>query len=229
MLSFPERNILTNPDQTYTPPGKLGSNECAKDTCCVWDFISIELVKLFTEKDGTCNDLGRASVRLGFHDAAAWSKTTGPGGADGSLLLNSDEIKRSENNGLQDVRTKGLELLAKYKKYGVGAADLVQFMHNLAVVVCPLGPRQLSFVGRTDNALIPPQDLIPKTTAAVTDLLQLFLDKTIGTIDLISLIGAHTTATQRFVDPAASGPLDSTIGVWDVAFYTEILAPKPAP
>jgi hypothetical protein len=195
----------------------------------VWDFLSVELVKLFTEQDGTCNALARAAVRLGFHDAAAWSKSTGPGGADGSLLLNSDEIARSENNGLQDVRTKGLELLQKYKKYGVGAADLVQFMHNLAVVICPLGPRQLSFVGRVDNALIPPQGLIPKTTAAVTDLLQLFLDKTIGTIDLISLIGAHTTATQRFVDPAGPGPLDSTVGVWDVAFYSEVLAPAPAP
>lgn len=118
-------------------------------------------------------------------------------------------------------------MLTKYKRYGVRAADLVQFMHNLAVVVCPPGPRQFSFVGRADNALVPPQGLIPKTTSSVADLLQL-LDKTIGTIDLISLIGAYTTATQRFVDPAGPGPIDSTIGIWDVAFYTDVLAPKPA-
>lgn len=87
--------------------------------------------------------MARAAVRLGFHDAGAWSQSTGPGGADGSLLLNSDEIARSENNGLQDIRTYGLSLLTKYSHFGVGAADLVQFMHNIAVVVCPLGPRQL--------------------------------------------------------------------------------------
>jgi hypothetical protein len=187
------------------------------------------LVELFTETDGTCNALARAAVRLGFHDAAAWSKTTGPGGADGSLLLNANEITRSENNGLQDIRSKGLELLQKYGTYGVGAADLVQFMHNVAVVICPLGPRQLTFVGRDSSALVPPQGLIPDTKAPVTDLLNLFLNKTIGTIDLISLIGAHTTATQRFVDPTGPGPLDSTIGIWDVAFYSEVLAPAPAP
>lgn len=69
--SFLRAIRLTDYLQTYTPPGKLGSSECAKVTYCVWNFISVELVELFTEQDGTCNALGRASVRLGFHDAAA--------------------------------------------------------------------------------------------------------------------------------------------------------------
>jgi hypothetical protein len=212
--------------QTYTPPGKLGSDACAADSCCVWDYISNELVELFTNKDGTCNDLARASVRLGFHDAGAWSKTSGFGGADGSLILNEEEIARPENAGLAGAAAAGQALL---KKYPVGAADLVQFMHNVAVVTCPLGPRGLTYIGRKDSSKSP-TGLLPDTTSSVDILLELFANKTIGTIDLISLIGAHTTASQRFFNPAKAGPLDTTNGVWDVAFYSESLggaAPQP--
>lgn len=195
----------------------------------MWDFVAKDLVKLFTSENGTCNSFAHAAVRFGFHDAGAWSKTSGFGGADGSLLTNDLEISRSENNGLQAIKVLGNTLLTKYEGFGVGSADLVQFMHNVAVVVCPLGPRQITFIGRADSSADAPTGLLPDTRAPVTDLLQLFLDKTIGTIDLISLIGAHTTAIQRFVDPANAGPLDTTSGIWDVAFYSEALAAAPAP
>jgi len=185
-------------------------------------------VKMFTNTNGTCNDLARAAVRLGFHDAGAWSKTSGFGGADGSLVLNFDEINRSENNGLQTIRLKALGLLAKYAAWGVGAADLVQFMHNVATVVCPLGPRVLTFVGRPNRFLSDPTGLIPDTHAPAQSLIDLFAAKTINFKDLIALIGAHTTAKQFFVDPSKAGqPLDSTPGVWDVKFYSETLAASP--
>jgi hypothetical protein len=139
------------------------------------------------------------------------------------LILNAEELKRPENAGLSGAAKAAQGLKEKYK---VGAADLVQFMHNVAVVTCPLGPRGLTYIGRKDSASSP-TGLLPDTTSSVDTLLALFSDKTIGTIDLISLIGAHTTASQRFFDPANAGPLDSTNGVWDVAFYSESLAPLP--
>jgi hypothetical protein len=41
-------------------------------------------------------------------------------------------------------------------------------------------------------------------------------------IDLAALIGAHTAARQRFVDPArANATFDSTPGTWDTKFYSE--------
>ncbi|TID24901.1 heme peroxidase [Venturia nashicola] len=101
-----------------------------------------------------------------------------------------------------------------------------RFAHNVAVVVCPLGPRQLSFVGRDDKATSDNTGLLPDTRASASSLIELFAKKTFTVIDLISLIGAHTTAKQRFVDTSKAGqPLDSTPGVWDVAFYTETWAP----
>ncbi|ORX94522.1 heme peroxidase [Clohesyomyces aquaticus] len=216
-------------DDSYSPPSGLHSEACREDICCVWDFIAKELEDLYLDNDGTCNRLARSSVRLGFHDAGAWSQTSGSGGADGSLILTDEEIDRPENRGLQAVRTKALELLTKYRGYGyeIGAADLVQFMHNVATVVCPLGPRLLTLIGRDDSPTPNPTGLLPDTNSPPPVIVELFANKTIGVKDLISLIGAHTTANQFFVDPAkASQPLDSTPGIWDVKFYEENLLPE---
>jgi manganese peroxidase len=183
---------------------------------------------MFTNSDGTCNDLARAAVRMGFHDAGSWSKSSGSGGADGSLVLSIDEINRPENNGMQAVRLKAIALLAKYAAWGVGAADLVQYMHNAATVICPLGPRVLTYVGRKNSIFSNPKGLLPDTNSPADDLIDLFADKTINFKDLIALIGAHTTAKQRFVDASKAGqPLDSTPGVWDVKFYSEVVTPSP--
>ena len=46
-------------------------------------------------------------------------------------------------------------------------------------------------------------------------------------MDLAALIGAHTTAKQRFVDPSKAGsPLDSTVGKWDNKYYSETRSGK---
>jgi hypothetical protein len=83
-------------------------------------------------------------------------------------------------------------------------------------------------VGRRNSLFSNPKGLIPNTRSSADDLIQLFADKTINFKDLIALIGAHTTAKQRFVDPSKAGQsLDSTPGVWDVKFYSEVLAPTP--
>jgi catalase (peroxidase I) len=165
---------------------------------------------------------------MGFHDAGAWSKSSGSGGADGSLVLSPDEILRSENNGMQEARNQALLLLVNYAAWGVGAADLVQYMHNVATVVCPLGPRVLTFVGRANSFFANPTGLIPNTNAGSDSLFALFAAKTINEKDLIALIGAHTSANQFFADGSRAGqPLDSTPGVWDVKFYSESLNLSP--
>ncbi|CRL26061.1 Haem peroxidase [Penicillium camemberti] len=219
-----------NQDQkSYNRPGDLGTALCQADSCCVWDFVQQELVESFRNQNGTCNGLARASVRLGFHDAGAWSRNSGAGGADGSLLLSSDEINRPENDGLQEIRTKALQLLDKYSRYSVAAADLVQFMHNVATVTCPLGPRLLTLIGRRDRREANPMGLIPSNNA--TDaifLIELFQNKTFTARDLAALLGAHTVAQQLYVDPSKAGQtLDSTPGIWDMNFYREMALPEP--
>ena len=189
-----------------------------------WD-VSAELTKLFKESNGQCNDNARAAVRFGFHDAGSWDKNAANGGADGSLMMDFGEQNRPENNGLQNIRTV---LRGVQSKFGVGYADLAQYAHNHATVTCPKGPRIHTFVGRKDATKAAPTGLLPDVHSPADDLIKLFEDKGFSPHDLAALVGAHSSAKQRFVEPAKAGfPLDTTPGVWDVEFYNETLQSPP--
>lgn len=89
-------------------------------------------------------------------------------------------------------------------------------------MVCPLGPRIRSFVGRKDSAIIPPDGLLPSANDTADHLMTLFDAKTIRPNGLVALVGAHTTSQQRFFDPAkALYAQDTTPGVWDTKFYPQ--------
>ncbi|KAL0933746.1 ligninase h2 precursor [Colletotrichum truncatum] len=235
------KSLLTggdNPesDEAYITSGRAnnlpakGSPACAADTCCIWKYIANDLQGVFRGKAGRCTDYARAAIRLGFHDAGGWSKYTGDyGGADGSIILSPDEMNRGENNGLQEIVAQTKIWYNNYKGYGISMADLIQFSANVATVVCPLGPRVRTYVGRKDSSRNCPDNMLPPVTGSADYLIELFENKTIKPHGLTALIGAHTTSQQRFVDPERAGdPQDSTPGVWDVAFYKETLGNAPA-
>jgi hypothetical protein len=114
-----------------------------------------------------------------------------------------------------------------YSKYGVSMADIIQMGATVATVVCPLGPRIRSFVGRKDSSRPNADNLLPNVFASADDLIALFERKTIRPHGLTALVGAHTVSEQRHVDPArALDPQDSTPGVWDVIFYGQTLNPN---
>lgn len=208
-------------------PAALGSAACKADPCCVWKWISYEMTAKFNGTSGRCNKFARQAVRLGFHDAGVWSNTSSYGGADGSILL-SDEISRADNNGLSAIADQTKAWYKKYSPHGVSMADLIQMGANVATVVCPLGPRIRSFVGRKDNAKAGPPGLLPGHLDSADSLLKLFAAKTIDAHDLVALVGAHTTSQQHFVDRSRDGdPQDSTPGLWDVAFYPETTGAAP--
>ncbi len=122
-------------NEAYTIPGGLNTKMCKDDTCCVWAHVSAQLTRLFRGPSGRCNKNARAAIRLGFHDAGTWQDGLDFGGADGSIILAKDEISRPDNRGLQDiVRILGDLHRTKYKQYGVGVADLIQFAAKHAVV-----------------------------------------------------------------------------------------------
>lgn len=208
-------------------PSALGSSACAADTCCVWKWVAYDMIAKFNGTSGRCTRFARGAVRLGFHDTGAWSKTSSYGGTDGSILL-TDELSRTENNGLADVGAWMKTLYNKYHQYGVGMADLIQMGATVAAAVCPLGPRIRSFVGRVDHAKAAPAGLLPDVNDSADTLIALFKTKTIDPHGLAALVGAHTTSQQHFVDTERDGdPQDSTPGVWDVKFYGETLNSVP--
>ena len=202
---------------------------CKTDPCCVWYKVAQDLTDMFRGSSGRCNNNARAAIRLGFHDAGTWSKKLAAqgqdyGGADGSFIL-FDEITRAENRGLEDIAQK---MKRQAKKHGVGVADLIQFAANTGTVLCPLGPRVRTFVGRDDATQAAPDGLLPDVHADADSLIALFEDKTIDAHALAALVGAHSTSKQFHVDESKSGaPQDTTPAVWDVKFYNETLQPNP--
>jgi hypothetical protein len=137
-------------------------------------------------------------------------------------------MSRADNNGLSAIADQTNKWYAKYNQYGLSMADIIQFGANVATVVCPLGPRIRSFVGRKDNSKAGPTGLLPGEKDSADTLLKLFSAKTIDAHDLVALVGAHTTSQQHFVDTSRSGdPQDSSPGVWDMAFYPQTTNTAP--
>lgn len=225
LLGNGEVEDLTN---TYTLIPSLGTDACRQDTCCVWKHISNEMRLDMVGSAGRCTNAARAAVRLGFHDAATWSKTANRGGADGSIILaNECENRTGDNAGLEEICALMRTWYNKYKGYGISVADLIQWGANVGTVLCPLGPRVRSFVGRKDSSTASPTGLMPHVDDSVDKLIKTFADKTFTAGQLVALVGAHSTSQQRFVDPSRAGdPQDSTPGVWDVLFYSETTNPN---
>lgn len=131
---------------------------------------------------------------------------------------------RPENNGLQAIAAQTKVWYDKYASYGISMADLIQFSSNVACVVCPLGPRTRTFVGRVDNSSASPEGLLPSAAWDAATLVEFFRNKTIGPHGLVALVGAHTTSVQFHTEVEQAGaPQDSTPGVWDVLFYSQTL------
>jgi len=197
---------------------------------CVWAYVAIAMSLQFNGITLQCNDIARAAIRLGFHDAGTWSSALAAsgqdfGGADGSIALSGTEVNRPENNGLQAIIK---QMITWQKTFGVPMADLIQFGAVHAVVTCPLGPRVRFFAGRKDSKVAAPDGLLPSATASADSLVSLFEDKTMSAHDLAALVGAHSTSKQFFFNkPAAAAPQDGTPGVWDVLFYNQTLENTP--
>ncbi|KAF2971615.1 generic peroxidase (class II-related) [Xylaria multiplex] len=205
--------IDSGPIGSYTPPGTLGSRACNADPLCVWYYVATKMWSDFADAGG-CTDLGRGAIRLGFHDAAAWDVNSAYGGADGSILL-TNELSRSENKGLEEIGAATKTYYNTYHPYGAGMADIIQLGAIVGTVACP---------GGKDNAVAAPPGKLPLPSMDAPTLIDLFVKKTFTASDLVALVGAHTAAKQRFVDPSRAGaPLDTDPQIWDASFYSETL------
>ncbi|EJT71397.1 hypothetical protein GGTG_10656 [Gaeumannomyces tritici R3-111a-1] len=184
------------------------------------------MTEAFVGDGGQCNSLARQAIRLGFHDAAAWSSSMGAvGGADGSIVLAPEEMRRHDNLGMEEIVAQHKKWFNQFRADGIGMADLVQFGAAHATMTCPLGPRVRFFIGRKDSNQAAPDGLLPPVDASADFNIRLFQDKTIQPNGLAALIGAHTTSRQRLVDPSrADDPQDSTPGTWDTLYYRQTVA-----
>ncbi|RKU42576.1 hypothetical protein DL546_002863 [Coniochaeta pulveracea] len=189
----------------------------------VWTQVKSDLNNLFMAGD-QCNDLARGAIRAVFHDCGSWDTSQGlSGGCDGSLILGTTpdvELSRAENRGLQAIAgvLRGLA-----GKYSTSVADMIVFAGiDAAVALCPGGPHVPTFIGRNDSTTSAPEGGLPDVFDSAANLAALFAKKGFSAEDLAALLGAHSTSTQKFVDPTQfNKSQDSTPGQWDVSYYKE--------
>ncbi|KAI1262076.1 peroxidase [Xylariaceae sp. FL1019] len=108
-------DLTTLPDAQLTPIGQdiksmlMGGGNPESDITwtrpALGSTLCNDVYAAFKSKSGRRNGFARAAVRLGFHDAGAWSKEVASqgGGADGSICINDVEISQPENNVLQTI------------------------------------------------------------------------------------------------------------------------------
>ena len=78
-------------------------------------------------------------------------------------------------------------------------------------MLCPGGPRVKTFIGRNDSTISAPEGGLPDVFDSASNLSNLFAKMGFGAEDLAALLGAHSTSTQKFVDPGqANKSQDST-------------------
>ena len=137
-LSIPE--IV---DEVATIPSLVSRNIEKRQKSCpaVWGEISSELHANLRR----CNRNARTAIRFAFHDAGGYSSKTTPygpasGGADGSLLLNDEEMARVSQQPMQEYRAYLKGVYDQYRPKGITAADLIQFAGAVGLKSCPGGP-----------------------------------------------------------------------------------------
>ncbi|KAH9825875.1 Heme peroxidase [Teratosphaeria destructans] len=196
-----------------------------------WKTIASDLSSNFLE-NGECNGRARQAIRFGFHDAFAWTAQAG-GGADGSLLLNPEEITREENSNMQDYHTFLTDKRTSYQnQYGqIGAADLIQFAAQVAVRTCPGGPRVKTVIGRIDSSTAGPTGQLNRgfgDTATQAAILANWQSKGFSAKDVAALLGSHTVSRATISQPQGiptDGQQDATPGRWDTEYFKDTLNP----
>ncbi|KAJ6479172.1 heme peroxidase [Mycena vulgaris] len=100
----------------------------------------------------------------------------------------------------------------------------IDLVGALGVLACPGGPVIKTYMGRPEPWNAAPVGLLLNPFSPVPDQTARFADMGFTVREFMALLGAHTTAKQRQLDPTQFGfALDSTVDLWDVRVYFEAL------
>ncbi|KAJ7652404.1 putative peroxidase, partial [Mycena polygramma] len=197
------------------------------DRCCVWYDVLSDLQDLF---DNSCGEDAHDALRLSFHDAigySPWLETQGQfggDGADGSMIkFASTELEYHSNQGLASIVYEEMRIA---DNRSVSYGDMIQFAAAVSVRNCPGGPRLSFFAGRPNATQAAPDGLVPEPFHDVDTILARVLDAGLMPTELVALLASHSIGVQEHVDPSIENtPFDTTPGVFDTAFYKEVLRP----
>jgi len=177
-------------------------------------------------------------VRAAAHDSLSVSE--GFGGADGSLLLTEDELRRSENNYDNFAFLLSKNALALAKKYDTSVADIVAVCGAVATEFLG-GPQIIKsdsqhpfLVGRHDRTLPNPTNSLAPANMNTTGFSSFAKSKNLTIEEMTALMGSHTLLDEKgclkkdnsYCDPKTSKCEDILIYNWSNVYYKETCVPK---
>lgn len=172
-------------------------------------------------------------VRAAAHDSLSVSE--GYGGADGSLLLTEDEIRRSENNYDNFAFLLSKNALALAKKYDASVADIIAVCGAVAVeffggpTIIQYDSAQPFLVGRHDRTEPNPANALAPANMNTTGFARFAQNKGLSLEEMTALMGSHTILDEKgcmkkdntYCNPRISKCDDVLMYEWSNIYYRE--------
>jgi len=177
-------------------------------------------------------------IRAAAHDALAISE--GFGGADGSLLLTEDEIRRSENNYDNFAYLLSKNALSLAKIYNASVADIITVCGAVATEFLG-GPKIIKYdsvepflVGRYDRTSPNPANALAPANINTTGFANFAKSKNLTLEDMTALMGSHSILDEKgclqrdnkYCNPRVSNCTDLLMYSWSNLYYKETCTPK---
>ncbi|KAJ4842696.1 L-ascorbate peroxidase 3 [Turnera subulata] len=176
-------------------------------------------------------------LRLAWHDAGTYDKTTKTGGANGSIR-NEEEYSHSCNNGLKIaldfcgwIHTSLLFSLILVSRFvqevkvnhpKISYADLYQLAGVVAVEVT--GGPTIDFVpGRKDSKVSTREGRLPDAKQGAPHLKDIFYRMGLTDQDIVALSGAHTLGRAHPERSGFEGPWTTQPLKFDNSYFLELL------
>ena len=183
-------------------------------------------------------------VRAAAHDS--FSISEGFGGADGSVLLTQDEIRRPENNYDSWAFLLSKNALALAKKYNTSVADVIAVCGAVSTEYLG-GPKIISYdyqsfgninqpflVGRFDSIEPNPPNKLPGSNINLTSFANFAKNKNLTMEEITALMGSHSLIDDNGCkkpngnncDPTKESCLDLNMYKWSNKYYKDACSPN---
>jgi hypothetical protein len=177
-------------------------------------------------------------VRASAHDSLSVSE--GFGGADGSLVLTTDEIKRPENNYDSFTFLLSKNALALAKRYNTSVADIIAVCGAVGTeyqggpTIISNDPVQPFLVGRFDKIVPNPANALAPANLNTTGFANFAESRNLTTEEMTALMGSHSLLDTKGCERTNGSQCDPTIEPctdlrmyrWSNMYYRDVCSPK---
>ncbi|CAI0557489.1 unnamed protein product, partial [Linum tenue] len=221
-------SVLTLRPQTFSSTAPEAETSEFSDSSCNSMALPVVDADYLKEIDKARRDL-RALIaykncapimlRLAWHDAGTYDKSTKSGGPNGSIR-NDEELAHGANSGLKIALGFCEEVKAKHPK--ITYADLFQLAGVVAVEVT--GGPTIEFVpGRKDSKVSPKEGRLPDAKQGSPHLKDVFYRMGLSDKEIVALSGGHTLGRAHPERSGFDGPWTKEPLKFDNSYFVELL------